>query len=199
VTPELTLCPHCGSQTVINDGVCGVCGGPRIPDNRGGEPAIKALKEQRKYLAIARNASIATVFQGLFATMATLIGIIVQPEAITAKAIIFFLAAMPLVLALRSRSKAVKNRGFAAEAGERAWQAAAEDVAKGGVTAEQAAKKLRIEPDRAEKLLKAGAATDRVRVDIHDESAEVVYRSGAEDEYADQEDAEASRAHQRRG
>jgi hypothetical protein len=175
--------------------VCGICGGPRIPDNRGGERAITALKEQQKHLKAARKASFATVILGIFATIATLIGIAAAPEHLVAKGIVFFLAALPLVLALRSRGRASKARASAAEASERAYLAATEDATKGGVTANELAKKLRIEPDRAEKLLNTSAATDRVRVDIHDESAEVVYRSEGEDD----SDAQAPRADQRRG
>lgn len=200
MTPELTLCPHCGAKAVIDHGVCGVCGGPRIEGNLGGEAALEALKEQKAHLADARLASIATVLQGMFATAVTLVMFAVRPETAVARVIFFALAIIPLVLSFRSRWKASKARGRAREANDRAMQAAAAEAAGQGSSAKEVAKKLRIKPSEAEKLLSAGMATDRVRVDVSDESAEVVYRS--DEEFADGGDRtqeEPESAHQRRG
>ena len=177
LAPDLSLCPHCGSQSVIENGVCGVCGGPRIPNDLGGEAAALALKEQKKHLGVARLASVSTVLQALFAAAVTVVCLIAAPQTMVARGIFFFLAAMPLVLALRSRSRAGKARAAAHEAGERAWMSAAEEAARGGATANEVAKRLRIAPDRADKLLTTSAGHDRVRVDVHPESAEIVYRS----------------------
>lgn len=187
---------------MIEDGACGVCGGPRIEGNLGGEAAIEALKEQKKHLGLARMASISTVLQGMFATAAAFAMLVVHPESILAKAIFFFLAAMPLVLSFRSRLKAKKERGLAREAGDRALQAAAEEAAGSGKTAKEVAKTLKIEPAHAEKLLSAGMVDSRVRIDVHDESAEVVYRSdepeARDEEFASHGDDETASAHERR-
>jgi hypothetical protein len=172
-----------------------VCGGPRIEGNLGGETATLALKEQKKHLGAARMASIATVLQGMFATAVALVMFAVRPETTVARGIFFALAVVPLVLSFVSRWRASKARERAREASERALQAAAEEAAHGGATAKDVAKKLRIAPSHAEKLLAAGMATDRVRIDVHDESAEVVYRS--DEESADGHD-EAARADERR-
>jgi uncharacterized membrane protein len=172
-----------------------VCGGPRIEGNLGGEAAIEALKEQKQHLGAARLASIATVLQGMFATAVALVMFATRPETTVARAIFFVLAVVPLALSFVSRWRASKARGRAKEANERALEAAAEEVARGGVTAKEVAKKLRIAPSHAERLLTAGMATDRVRIDVHDESAEVVYRS--DEESADGHD-EAARADERR-
>lgn len=171
--------------------MCGVCGGPRIEGNLGGETAVDALKEQQKHLGEARMRSIATVLQGMFVMAVGFAMVVVRPEAFLAQAIFFALAAVPLALAVRNRSRAGKARGLAKEANDRAMQAAAEDAARGGATAKQVAKRLRIAPDAAEKLLNTSAVHDRVRIDVHDESAEVVYRS-------DDGDDEAARADERR-
>ena len=185
----LRLCPHCGATAVIENGLCGVCGGPRIEGNLGGEAAIEALKEQKKHLAAARIASITTVLQGMFATAVGLIMIAVRPETTVAKMIFFVLAAVPLLLSFVSRTRASKARGRAKEANDRAMQAAAAEAVRGGATAKEVAKKLRIAPSAAEQHLSAGMAADHVRVDVSDESAEVVYRS---------DDDEAARADERR-
>jgi hypothetical protein len=179
---EANRCPHCGA-TARTEGVgpttvCAVCGGPRIPGGFGGEAATSALKEQKKHLADARLASFATIVQGLFATIATLIGLAVMPAAIVGKLFILAIAIVPVLLALRSRSRANTAREKAKEANDRAWQAAAEDVAakakEDGVTAAGLAKTLQIEPARADQLLTALAVHDRTRIDVGDD-AEVRY------------------------
>lgn len=131
-----------------------------------------------------------TVLQALFAAAAVILCLAVSPQTLVARGIFFFLAAMPLVLALRSRSRAGKARAAAAEAGERAWMSAAEEAARGGATANEVAKRLRIAPERADKLLTTSAGHDRVRVDVHPESAEIVYRS--------EDDGDAARELERR-
>jgi len=173
----LTLCPHCKATSVVENGACGVCGGPRVPGNHGGEAAVLALKEQKKHLAAARMSSVSTIVQGVFAALATLIALVVMPSSIVAKVILLAFAILPLISAIRSRSRAAKARAAAAEAGEQAWIAAAEELALGGTTAKQLAKELEIEPARAERLLNASAAQSRVRIDVNDDSSDVVYRT----------------------
>ena len=183
---ESSRCPHCNALARIDGvglaSVCAVCGGPRIPGNLGGEAALSALREQKKALANAQAASVATVIQGVVATVATLIGLALLPASIAGKAIVFALAVVPLVLALRSRTRATAARENAKHAGERAWQAAAENVAgraKDGMTAPALAKTLGIPPEHAEKLLTALAVNDRTRIQVGDD-AEVRYTVGTD-------------------
>ncbi len=158
---------------------CAVCGGPRIPGNLGGETAVAALKEQRKLWTEARLASTATLIQAVLAAIATLIGLAVLPASVVGKVIVFAIAAFPLFLALRSRARAAAARARAKQAGERAWQAAAEDAAKrrGGITASELAKTLGIDEADADRLLTSLAVHDRTRVDV-DDDAEVRYSVG---------------------
>ena len=180
-TGEANRCPHCGSVArTLGQGqaaVCAVCGGPRIPHNHGGAAAATALKQQKLHLVAARVASITTVVQSIFAAIATLIGLGFAPGSLLAKVLVFGIALIPLVLALRSRSRALAARAKATEAGERAWQAAAEALAAGsarGVTATAVAKTLGLDETQADRLLTSLAVHDRTRVDVGDD-AEVVY------------------------
>jgi hypothetical protein len=154
-----------------------VCGGPRISAAFGGEPAAAALREQKKLLTHARLASVATLVQALFAAMVTLLGLVIAPASVTGKVVVLPLALAALVLALRSRSRARRARTDASRASERAWQAAAEDVAahaRGGVTAAALASTLGLEPEHADRLLTTLAVHDRTRIDVGDD-AEVRY------------------------
>jgi hypothetical protein len=178
---EANRCPHCGAVARIEGSglasVCAVCGGPRIVANLGGEAAANALRTQKKALANARAASVSTVVQGFVATVATLIGLALLPASLAGKLVVFAIAVVPLILALRSRGRAVAARANAAAAGEKAWLAAAEDVAaheKQGVTVPSLAAALGISDEHAEKLLTALAVDDRTRIDVGDD-AEVRY------------------------
>lgn len=181
---ESNRCPHCNAVARIEnagrDAVCAVCGGPRIPGGFGGEAAQNALREQQKALANARMASVATMIQGVFAAAVTLIALALLPASVAGKLIVFALAVAPLVLAIRSRGRAAKARELAMAAGERACQAAAEDVAAratSGITPATLAKTLGIEDARAEALLTSLAVHDRTRIDVGDD-AEVRYSVG---------------------
>ncbi|MCW5831378.1 MAG: hypothetical protein KIS78_02840 [Labilithrix sp.] len=183
---ESSRCPHCNAVARIEGSglaaVCAMCGGPRLPSNLGGDSARGALREQKKALANARAASVATVLQGAFSTVATLIGLAILPASILGKLVVFAIALVPLLLAMRSRGRARAARESAAHAAERAWQAAAEDVAtrrKGGVTAAELAATLGIEAAHADKLLTALTVNDRTRIDVGDD-AEVRYSVGAD-------------------
>jgi hypothetical protein len=154
-----------------------MCGGPRIPHGEGGEASARLLKAQKGHLATARVASVATVLQAIFAALATLIGLALSPASIVGKALVFAIALVPLVLAIRSRARAKSEREAADRAGEQAWQAAAEAIAAGapnGITATALAKALDIDEAHADRLLTSLAVHDRTRVDVGDD-AEVVY------------------------
>jgi hypothetical protein len=148
-----------------------------VPSNLGGEVTTNALREQKTALGNARLASMATVFQALAAAVATAVGLAVAPASLVGRALVLAFAVVPLVLALRSRSRATRARENAKAANERAWQAAAEDAvsrAKVGVTVEGLAKTLGIEASYADKLLTTLAVHDRTRIDVGDD-AEVRY------------------------
>ncbi len=122
----------------------------------------------------------ATVFQGIFAAAVTLVALAIMPASLVGKSILFALAVAPLVLAMRSRGRAREARQHAKAAAERAWQAAAEDVAshaKEGITPAVLAKTLGIEPEHADRLLTSLAVHDRTRIDVGDD-AEVRYSVG---------------------
>ena len=187
-----------------------MCGGPRIPAGFGGETATNALRQQKKALESARLASVATVLQGIFAAAVTLVALAIMPASLVGKVILFALAVVPLVLAMRSRGRATKARDHAKAAAERAWQAAAEDVAthaKEGITPAALAKTLGIEPEHADKLLTSLAVHDRTRVEIGDD-AEVRYSVGPDPlvrigpepaEAAEEEEEEELAAHAKPG
>ena len=181
---ESNRCPHCRAVARIEGSgiaaVCAMCGGPRIPSGFGGETATRALREQKKALANARAASVATVVQGIVASAVTLVALAIMPASMLGKVVLCALAIAPLVLAVRSRARAVKARAHAKAAGERAWQAAAEDAAArsaSGITPAALAKTLGIEPEHADELLTSLAVHDRTRIDVG-EDAEVRYSVG---------------------
>lgn len=189
-----------------------MCGGPRIPPGFGGEAATTALREQRKALANARLASIATVVQGVFSAAVTLVALAIMPASIVGKVLLFALAVFPLLLAMRSRGRAAKARAHAGAASERAWQAAAEDAtarAKDGITPAALAKMLGIEPEHADNLLTTLAVHDRTRIEVG-EDAELRYSvvsdplvrigpGAAEEEEAQEELADHGKPGQREG
>ncbi len=178
--------------------VCAACGGPRLPGGVGGEAAATALREQKKFHGAARLASVATVVQAIVAVVVALIGLTVMPASIVAQILLLAFTIVPLLLALRSRSRAKKARTAAGEASERAWQAGAEAVAarsKGGVSVPVLAKTLGIEPAQADKLLTSLAVHDRTRIDVSDDAV-VVYSAGPEAlARAREEDALSQAAH----
>jgi hypothetical protein len=178
---EENRCPHCNAVARVDgsgaQAVCAVCGGPRIPGGYGGRKAIAALREQQGHIGAARLASFATMVQGIFATFVTLIGLAVHPQSLLAKGIVFAVAVVPLLLALRSRARATAERARAKDAGERAWQHAAEDAASrgaDGITVPVLAETLGIDAKEADRLLTSLAVHERTRVDVGDD-AEVRY------------------------
>lgn len=184
-------CPHCGSQAVIEpkgEGanlrwVCGVCGGPRMPGGLGGDAATTALKEAKTFLSRATRSKAASVVLGIMAAFTTLVLIAAWPAALVAKLVLFVLAAMPAALAARSRLKAAEASEKATDAEGRAWLAAAEDAVKknpSGLTQEELAKTLKIDPARAEALLTQLAVHDRTRIDVGDD-AEIRYSVAGSD------------------
>jgi hypothetical protein len=157
--------------------VCGVCGAPRIPGGFGGDAAAAALRETKKHRAAATRASIATIVMALVGALMTLLALAILPASIVGKVIVVALAVLPIVLALRSRSRASTAREKATEAQDRAWLAAAEEIALRsgkGVTATELGKKLGLDNAEADRILTTLAVHDRTRIDVGDD-AEVRY------------------------
>ncbi len=174
-------CPSCGSVARVEGSgkkaVCGVCGAPRIPGGFGGEEASRALRETKEHRSSGARSSAATIIFGIVATIMSLIALAILPASLVGKVIVIALAVLPLVLALRSRSKASKARAIANEAHHRAWMAAAEEIARRsgrGVTPAELGKRLGLDDAEADRLLTALAVQDRTRIDVGDD-AEVRY------------------------
>ncbi len=183
---ESNRCPHCGAIARVEPKgagvalawVCGVCGGPRMPNGVSGEAVTTPLREarasQQRGLR-ARAQFWAFTVMALFFTMVALAAWPVA--ALVSHLILLAMAATPTLFAVRARARAGRAAEAEREAIDRAWLAAAEDVtsrAKKGVTVAELAKQLKVDPVKAEKLLTELAVHDRTRIDV-DEDAEVRY------------------------
>lgn len=193
---EQNRCPHCGSVARIEPRgtfggagvspgtwVCGVCGGPRTPGGLGGDKAAGPLKEAKLLRGRAIRSRATSIVLALMTAFITLVTLAAWPAALVAKLILLVLAVTPAVLAMRARGKATDAKEKAEAEMDKAWLAAAEDVAKRaskGVTATELAKRLKVDPAKAEKLLTELAVNDRTRIDV-DDDAEVRYSVAPED------------------
>jgi hypothetical protein len=183
---ESNRCPHCNAIARVEpkgEGakltwVCGVCAGPRMPNGAGGAAAAVPLREAKSSLTLATRLRIS---YRLFAFAASLSMLALVAGVLGgAHMFIVFVAiatAFQATMALRQRSRAQHATADANEALDRAWLAAAEDVAshaKKGVTVAELASRLLIDAVKAEKLLTELAVHDRTRIDV-DDDAEVRY------------------------
>jgi phosphomannomutase len=149
-----------------------------MPSGLGGEAAVAPLREAKASLSLATRLRLSYrlfAFAASLSTLALIAGVLGG-----AHLFIVFVAiatAFQTALALRQRGKAQRATGDASEALERAWLAAAEDVAshaKNGVTVAELASRLKVDAVKAEKLLTQLAVNDRTRIDV-DDDAEVRY------------------------
>jgi hypothetical protein len=179
---ELHRCPHCGALARTEkraDGtfVCAVCGGPRIPGGAGGDDANNALREAKTALGGATRATARGVAWTILAVIATLVVLAATKAALTTSLVLLALAIVPALFAVRARSQASKRKENADAAIEKAWLAAAHEIAakkRSGITAEELGKALSIDAARADKLLTELAVHDKTRIDVGDD-AEVRY------------------------
>jgi hypothetical protein len=187
-TGEANRCPHCQAIARVEprgDGkrlrwVCGACGGPRMPGGLGAEAARTPLREARGSETRATRARAGFWVFALMAAFFTLVAVAAWPAALFWKLFFLATAVVPAVLAMRARGRAGRADAAAHEALDRAWLAAAEDVAKqskSGVTVAELAARLKIDPGRADHLLTQLAVHDRTRIDVGDD-AEVRYSVG---------------------
>lgn len=205
---EMHRCPHCGAiarveprvEGTVTTWVCAVCGGPRIPRGAGGEQAAVALREAKALLGGATRAKARSVAWTILAVLATLVVIAASAkEAFAATLVLLVLAIVPALLAVRARMQGKGRKENADAALERAWLAAAEQVAaraRGGVTADDLAKELSIDPGRADALLTKLAVHDKTRIDVGDDAMvrysvapDVLAEAAAAELDADQEEA----------
>ena len=179
---ELHRCPHCGAvarteKRSDSTFVCAVCGGPRIPGDVGGDDANNALLEAKTALGGATRAKARGVAWTILAIIATLVVLAATKAALTASLVLLALAIVPAFFAVRARSQASKRKETADAAIEKAWLAAAHEIAakkRSGITAEELGKALSIDAARADKLLTELAVHDKTRIDVGDD-AEVRY------------------------
>ncbi|MEA2748368.1 MAG: hypothetical protein QOI41_2511, partial [Myxococcales bacterium] len=183
---ESNRCPHCNAIARVEPKgsgasltwVCGVCGGPRMPQGAGGEAAAQPLREARASQRRALRGRAQFWAFTVIALFFTLVAVAAWPvAAFVSHLILLAMATAPTLVAVRARSRAHRADADANEALERAWLAAAEDVtshAKKGVTVAELAARLKIDAVKAEKLLTELAVHDRTRIDV-DDDAEVRY------------------------
>lgn len=201
-------CPHCGAiaraeprvSGTTTTWVCAMCGGPRIPGGVGGEQAAIALREAKALFGGATRAKARSIAWTILAVLATLVVIAASAkEALAATLVLLVLAIVPALLAVRARMQGKGRKENADAALERAWLAAAEEIAarsRTGVTAEELGKELSIDPARADKLLTQLAVHDKTRIDVGDDAVvrysvapDVLAEAAAADLDADQEEA----------
>jgi hypothetical protein len=186
-----TACPHCGAIARVEPKglgaklrwVCGVCGGPRMPGGVGGEDSLGPLREAKASQTRSKRARASFWVFAMMATFFTLVAVAAWPAALVWKLFFLALAIAPTVFAVRARARAAGATVDAKEALDRAWLAAAEDVAKSaknGVTVAELAKRLKVDPVRAEELLTQLAVHERTRIDV-DDDAEVRYSISPEE------------------
>jgi hypothetical protein len=169
---EGNRCPNCGAtaraepkvQGTHTSWVCAMCGGPRIPGGAGGADAANALREAKTLFDGATRARARAIAWTILAVLGTLVVAAASAkEALAATLVLLSLAIVPALLALRARSQGTSRKENAQAALERAWLAAAEEIAtraKHGVTAKELAKALAIDEARADKLLTLLAVLD---------------------------------------
>jgi hypothetical protein len=177
-----------------------VCGGPRIPLEKGDHlpedaaPALKKAGDLRTSGALWRLTSWASAFMAALGIG----GAVVMAPYSIATAIVFGAIGISLVVATlgwrrRASERAVKSR----ETWEKAWDFEVEQLlAKGSLTPKQIARKVRIPEEDVEKIIARLSATDRVRVEVGTGELRVSVTDISPTE--EESDEEAPGAHARR-
>lgn len=181
-----------------------------MPNGVGGEKAATPLREAKASQHAALRSRAVFWFFTMLTMFFTLLAVAAWPAALVVKLILLAMAVTPAALAVRARAKAGSATSNANEALDRAWLAAAEEVAsqaKKGITVAELASRLKIDPVKAESLLTKLAVHDRTRIDV-DDDAEVRYSvapeadtskyrvASSEDQFLALEQAEAEAAEQ---
>jgi hypothetical protein len=183
---EGNRCPHCNATAriepkafgTVTRWVCAMCGGPRIPGGFGGDESKNALREAKTLFGAATRAKARSIAWTILAVLATLVVVAASAkEAIAATIALSIMAIVPAFLAVRARGQGNKRMENGDAALDRAWLAAAEEIAAkttDGVTAKELGTALQIDEARADKLLTQLAVHDKTRIDVG-EDAEVRY------------------------
>jgi SWI/SNF-related matrix-associated actin-dependent regulator 1 of chromatin subfamily A len=148
-----------------------------MPNGVGGEKAATPLREAKASHNAALRSRAVFWFFTMMTLFFTLVAVAAWPAALVVKMILLAMAVAPAVVAVRARARASAATADANGALDKAWLAAAEDVAshaKKGVTVAELASRLKIDAVKAEHLLTQLAVHDRTRIDV-DEDAEVRY------------------------
>ncbi len=179
----MLTCPQCRCESVSLPHarlvwVCGICGAPRIPvdltkDARARAALAEPSADERRDLLEAHRAAALATFSGAGVVALVLTTIIPSFFAVLMSghlALQAFLGALAgglLVLAMVLYGRGKKARTRIADRLQSAWTAAAGRVVEakaGAITARELADIVHTEPERAESLLVALSATDRVRI-----------------------------------
>lgn len=182
---ERQRCPHCNvvarAEPRVSGGrtywECAACGGPRIPSGFGGRAAGVALKQAKTHAGRATRQQAARLLFVAMTAFTTLVLVTAWPAALLAKVVLALFALVPAALAVVAHTRASRGARAASEATEKAWLLAAEEaaaVSRTGITAEELAERLHIDPRRADALLTRLAVHDRTRIEVGDD-AEVRY------------------------
>lgn len=182
---ERQRCPHCNVVARVEPRIsggrttwaCAACGGPRIPNGFGGAAAGAALRKAKAGAGRATREQAARLLFVVMTAFTTLVLATAWPSSFVAKVVLALFAIVPAALALAAHTRARRASTAAAEATEKAWLLAAEDaaaVSRTGISAEELAEQLHVDPRRADALLTRLAVHDRTRIEIGDD-AEVRY------------------------
>jgi hypothetical protein len=161
---------------------CAMCGGPRVPEGLGGKAAVAALRQSKVLDTRTTLARIVSILLAVLAALNTIVFLLALAAPIVIKLPLVACAAIAIAMSVRIRASAIRLDRKAKDAREEAWLAAAEDVATkmpGGITAQQLAARLHIDPEHADRLLTHLASTERMRIDV-DDDAEVRFRAQSE-------------------
>ena len=175
-----------------------MCGGPRVPGGFGGDESKNALREAKTLFGGATRAKARSIAWSILAVLAALVVMAASAkEVFLATLALSLMAIVPAILGLRANGQAKKRKENGDAALDRAWLAAAEEIAakhRNGVTAKELGKTLQIDEARADKLLTQLAVHDKTRIDVG-EDAEVRYSVGpdvfarvADDDRTDEDD-----------
>lgn len=209
----MLTCPQCRCESVSLPHarlvwVCGICGAPRIPVDLSKDAKAKgALAEpsadERRALLEAHRAAALATFSGagvvalLLTTIIPSFFAVLMTGHLALQAFLGALAGTLVVLAMVLHGRGKKARALIAERLQSAWIAAAGRVVEakaGAITAPELAEVVHTEPERAEALLVALSATDRVRIAPGDGLAFEATRIAADPVEAEETEEEAEPA-----
>ena len=184
-------CPHCRSVADVEPAEplrfrCRICGGPRVPVDdhevvRTGRE-VPVLKQAKKAHAIRAAWAVGAGVVGGFGVLSLLATLLVIAFGVGAIASVLLLAAnaVPFLAAALAWKKAKKQGKLRDQLMDDAWSLVASDVlahAGNELAAEDLAKIMRVEVDRAELILAHLSAHDYVHARVTEEG-DIAYSVG---------------------